>query len=129
MKVVASAAAIVFLLVGISLQAQEQISLTDFESSSLEGELKIHNPETNDIAVLKENILLQNERINILTESVITSNTEAEICRQEFNNIQVLNSLNLKKMTLIMKLEDGILEPTIKISSKMAMFHHIQLYI
>jgi hypothetical protein len=93
MKVVASAAAIVFLLVGLGLQAQEKVSLTDFESSSLEGDFINPNPETNDIAVLKENILLQNERIKVLTDSLISSNNEAEICRQELNNIQLLNSL------------------------------------
>lgn len=96
MKVVASAAAILFLLVGSRLQAQEKISLTDFESSSLEEDFINPNPETNDIAVLKENILLQNERIKVLTDSIISSNSEAEICRQELNNIQTLNALNLK---------------------------------
>ena len=96
MKVVASAAAIVFLLVGLGLQAQEKISLTDFESSSLEKDFTNPNPETNDIAVLKENILLQNERIKTLTDSIIISNTEAEICKQELNNFRVLNSLSLK---------------------------------
>jgi len=102
MKVVASAAAFVFLLVGLGLQAQEKLSLTDFESSSLEGDFIYPNPETNDIAVLKESILLQNERIRVLTESIITSNNEAEICRKELNNIQVINSLNLKIKILMM---------------------------
>jgi len=96
MKVVAWAAAIVFLLVGSRLQAQEKISLTDFESSSLEEDFINPNPETNDLAVLKENILLQNERIKVLTDSIISSNSEAEICRQELNNIRALNSLNLQ---------------------------------
>ena len=96
MKVVASAAAFVFLLVGLGLQAQEKNSLTDFESSSLERDFTYPNPETNDIAVLKESILLQNERIKMLTDSIITSNNEAEICRKELNNIQFINSLNLK---------------------------------
>lgn len=97
MNVVALATAIVFLLVGSCLQAQEKISLTDFESSSLEKDFTDPNLETNDIAVLKEYIILQNQRIKTLTDSIIISNNESEICKQELKKIRTLNSLSIKK--------------------------------
>jgi len=89
MRVVAQAAALIVLLAAARLGAQDNRSLTDFESGPMGQEIAIPDPEESSSESLQERLLLARSAIKALTESLALANSEAEIFKRQSNDLQL----------------------------------------
>lgn len=89
MGAVATAATLAFLLALSGASARDDRSLTDFESGSPERGILPANPDTNDVAALKEKLLVAQATIKNLSEGIAASNMEAEIFKRQLAETQL----------------------------------------
>lgn len=89
MRVVATAASLAFLLALSGASARDDRSLTDFESGSPDQGYTFPDPGTNDVAALKEQLLVARSQIKNLSEGIATANTEAEIFKRQLSEAQL----------------------------------------
>jgi hypothetical protein len=82
MRVVATAAAFIFLFVSLGLQAQENRSLTDFESVHLNEEQLVLSLNQNNAAQIHEQLILSQAQNSALLESLALANSELEVFRR-----------------------------------------------
>ncbi len=99
MRVVATAASLAFLLALFGASARDDRSLTDFESGSPDQGYTLPDPETNDVAALKEALLLAQSQINNLSQGIATANMESEIFKRQLSEAQLrLEAIGLSTM-------------------------------
>jgi hypothetical protein len=99
MRAVATAASLAFLLVLSGAPARDDRSLTDFESGSPEEGYTIPDPETNDVAALKEQLLVARSQIKNLSEGIASANMESEIFKRQLSEAQLrLEAIGLSNM-------------------------------
>ena len=116
MGVVAMAAALIFLTAIQTLQAQEKSSLTDFESSSSHEKLTVSHEDSLDPCILQEKLVLADQKIKLLSQSLSQANIEAEILKRQnislLEKIEVLglNSASLDTKSLESKLLSSVSE-------------------
>ena len=116
MGVVAMAAALIFLTAIPTLHAQERSSLTDFESSSSHEKLTVSHEDSLDPCILQEKLVLADQKIKLLSQSLSQANIEAEILKRQnislLEKIEVLglNSLSLDTKSLESKLLSSVSE-------------------
>jgi hypothetical protein len=89
MRVVATAASLAFLLSLSGASARNDRSLTDFESGSPDLGYTLPDPATNDVAALKEQLLMARSQMKNLTEGIAAANTEAEIFKRQLSEAQL----------------------------------------
>jgi len=89
MRVVATAASLAFLLALFGASARDDRSLTDFESGSPEQGYTLPDPEANNVAALKEALLVARSQINNLSEGIATANMESEIFKRQLSEAQL----------------------------------------
>ena len=83
------AASLAFLLALSGALALDDRSLTDFESGSPDQDYILPDPDTNDIAALKEKLLVARATIQNLSEGIAASNMEAEIFKRQLSEAQL----------------------------------------
>ena len=93
MGVVAMAAALIFLTAIQTLQAQEKSSLTDFESSSSHVKHPVSHEDILDPCVLRERLVLADQKNKLLSQSLSQANIEAEILKRQ--NISLLEKVEV----------------------------------
>jgi hypothetical protein len=99
MRVVATAASLAFLLVLSGASARDDRSLTDFESGSPDQGYHLPDPETNDVAALKEKLLVARSQNKNLSEGIAAANMESEIFKRQFSEAQLrLEAIGLSNM-------------------------------
>jgi len=99
MRVVATAASLAFLLSLSGASARNDRSLTDFESGSPEQGYTLPDPEANNVAALKEALLVAQSQINNLSEGIATANMESEIFKRQLSEAQLrLEAIGLSNM-------------------------------
>jgi hypothetical protein len=99
MRVVATAASLAFLLALFGASARDDRSLTDFESGSPEQGYTLPDPEANNVAALKEALLVAQSQINNLSEGIATANIESEIFKRQLSEAQLrLEAIGLSNM-------------------------------
>jgi hypothetical protein len=99
MRVVATAASLAFLLALFGASARDDRSLTDFESGSPEQGYTLPDPEANNVAALKEALLVAQSQINNLSEGIATANMESEIFKRQLSEAQLrLEAIGLSNM-------------------------------
>lgn len=89
MRVVATAAALIVLLEISGSSAQDNRSLTDFESGPMGQEISVPVPEDSGTAGLDERLVLARASIKALTESLALANNEAEIFKRQSADLQL----------------------------------------
>jgi hypothetical protein len=89
MKVVATAAAFIVLPGIFGLSAQDNRSLTDFESVRRGQEISVPAPEETDHGSLEEKLVLARSSIKALTESLAMANNEAEVFKRQSAELQL----------------------------------------
>lgn len=89
MRVVATAASLAFLLALSGASARDDRSLTDFESGSPDQGYTLPDPGTNDVAALKEQLLVARSQIKNLSEGIATANMESEIFKRQLSEAQL----------------------------------------
>ncbi|MFM8364489.1 MAG: hypothetical protein ACKOAS_04985 [Verrucomicrobiota bacterium] len=89
MRAVATAASLAFLLALSGASARDEGSLTDFEPGSPGREKTLPEPETNDVAALKEKLLVAQATIKNLSEGIAAANMEAEIFKRQLAETQL----------------------------------------
>lgn len=116
MGVVAMAAALIFLTAISRLHAQEKSSLTDFESSSSHEKLNVSHDDSLDPCILQEKLVLADQKIRLLSQSLSQANIESEILKRQnislLEKIEVLglNSVSLDPKSLESKLLSSVSE-------------------
>ncbi|PAW82508.1 MAG: hypothetical protein B9S31_00145 [Spartobacteria bacterium Tous-C9RFEB] len=116
MGVVAMAAALIFLTAIPTLHAQERSSLTDFESSSSHEKLSVSHDDSLDPCILQEKLVLADQKIKLLSQSLSQANIEAEILKRQnislLEKVEVLglNSVSLDPKSLESKLLSSVSE-------------------
>jgi hypothetical protein len=96
MRVVATAASLVFLLALSGASARDDRSLTDFESGNLDQEYTFPDSDTDNVAALKEKLLLARTQNKNLSEGIASANTEAEIFKRQLSEAKLrLEALGL----------------------------------
>lgn len=85
MRVVATAAALIILPLLIQAPAEDDRSLTDFESRIGYSVAKASESDSNTIGALKENIFLAETTISALTATVAEMGNSAEVSRRELD--------------------------------------------
>jgi len=99
MRVVATAASLAFLLVLSGASARDDRSLTDFESGSPDQGYQLPDPETNDVASLKEKLLVARSQNKNLSEGIAAANMESEIFKRQLSEAQLrLEAIGLSNM-------------------------------
>jgi hypothetical protein len=99
MRVVATAASLAFLLALSGASAQDDRSLTDFESGSPDQDYILPDPDTNDVAALKEKLLVARATIKNLSVGIAASNMESEIFKRQLAEAQLrLEAIGLSNM-------------------------------
>jgi len=88
MRVVAKAAALIILPLLIQAKAQDDRSLTDFESRIGNLETQVSDSDSNAIGALKEKILLAETTISALTATVAEMGNSAETSRRELEEVK-----------------------------------------
>lgn len=88
MRVVAKAAALIILPLLIQAKAQDDRSLTDFESRIGNPETQVSESDSNTIGALKEKLLLAETTISALTATVAEMGNSAETSRRELSELQ-----------------------------------------
>ena len=100
MRAVATAATLAFLLALSGASARDDRSLTDFESGSPDEGYSLPDPETHDVAALKEQLLLARSQIKNLTEGIAAANNEAEIFKRQLAESQLrLEAISLSNIS------------------------------
>lgn len=89
MKVVATAAAFIVLPGIFGSMAQDNRSLTDFESVPLGQEIEIPAPDEVGHGSLEEKLVLARASIKALTESLAMANNEAEVFKRQSSDLQL----------------------------------------
>jgi hypothetical protein len=89
MRAVAAAATLASLLLLSGASARDEGSLTDFEPGSPGREEILSEPETNDVAALKEKLLVAQATIKNLSEGIAAANMEAEIFKRQLAETQL----------------------------------------
>lgn len=82
MRVVATAAALLFLLVSSTVSARNESSLTDFESGTPGAGASATEPEMTDFAALREKLILSEATIRNLSDALAAANMELEIFKR-----------------------------------------------
>lgn len=96
MRVVATAAALLFLPFALTVSARNESSLTDFESSTPGSEALAEEPEQNGIAALREKLILSQASIRNLSDALAAANMELEIFKRHLAEANVrLEALGL----------------------------------
>lgn len=99
MRAVATAASLAFLLALSGASARDDRSLTDFESGSPEEGYTIPDPETNDVAALKEQLVVARSQIKNLSKGIASANMESEIFKRQLSEAQLrLEAIGLSNM-------------------------------
>jgi hypothetical protein len=88
MRVVAKAAALIILPLLIQAKAQDDRSLTDFESRIGIPETRVSESDSNTIGALKEKLLLAETTISALTATVAEMGNSAETSRRELEEVK-----------------------------------------
>ena len=88
MRVVATAAALSILPLLIQAKAQDDRSLTDFESRIGSPETQVSDSDSNTIGALKEKLLLAETTISALTATVAEMGNSAEVSRRELEEVK-----------------------------------------
>lgn len=86
MRVVATAAALIILPTLSIARAQDERSLTDFESRIGNAEAQVSASDSNTIGALREKLLLAETTINALTATVAEMGNSAEASRRELED-------------------------------------------
>jgi hypothetical protein len=86
MRVVATAAALIILPTLSIAKAQDERSLTDFESRIGNAKTQVSASDSNTIGALKEKLLLAETTINALTATVAEMGNSAEASRRELED-------------------------------------------
>lgn len=86
MRVVATAAALIILPTLSIAKAQDERSLTDFESRIGNAEAQVSASDSNTIGALREKLLLAETTINALTATVAEMGNSAEASRRELED-------------------------------------------
>ena len=86
MRVVATAAALIILPTLSIAKAQDERSLTDFESRIGNAEAQVSASDSNTIGALREKLLLAETTINALTATVADMGNSAEASRRELED-------------------------------------------
>lgn len=99
MRVVATAASLMFLLLFSGASARGNRSLTDFESGSPVGDEVTPETKNVDVLALKENLLLSQSQIKSLTEGIAAANMESEIFKRQLTEANLrLEAVGLSSM-------------------------------
>ncbi|MEI8285575.1 MAG: hypothetical protein WCG52_11375 [bacterium] len=99
MRVVATAAALTILTMLFGARAQGNRSLTDFESRKTDLEDTSSESEMNDVAALKEKLLLAQSTINALTDTAASLGSKSEVIHRELEEARLrLEAIGLKDM-------------------------------
>lgn len=88
MRVVATAAALIILPLLLKAKAQDDRSLTDFESRIGNSEAQVLESDSNTIGALREKLLLAETTICALTATVAEMGNSAEASRRELEDVQ-----------------------------------------
>jgi len=110
MRVVATAAAFIFLFVSLGLQAQENRSLTDFESVHLNEEQLVLSLNQNNAAQIHEQLILSQAQNSALLESLALANSELEVFRRIIGENSLSNADKFPANSLETKLLQSIRE-------------------
>ena len=110
MRVVATAAAFIFLFVSLGLQAQENRSLTDFESVHLNEEQLVLSLNQNNAAQIHEHLILSQAQNSALLESLALANSELEVFRRIIGENNLSNADKFPSNSLESKLLQSIRE-------------------
>ena len=110
MRVVATAAAFIFLFVNLGLQAQENRSLTDFESVHLNEEQLVLSLNQNNAAQIHEHLILSQAQNSALLESLALANSELEVFRRIIRENNLSNADKFPSNSLESKLLQSIRE-------------------
>jgi len=110
MRVVATAAAFIFLFVSLGLQAQENRSLTDFESVHLNEEQLVLSLNQNNAAQIHEQLILSQAQNSALLESLALANSELEVFRRIIGENNLSNADKFPSNSLESKLLQSIRE-------------------
>lgn len=89
MRVVATAAAFIVLPGILGSPAQDNRSLTDFESGPRGQEIEIPAPDDSGADSLEEKLILARAAIKSLTESLAVSNSEGEVFKRQAADLQL----------------------------------------
>ena len=96
MRVVATAAALMFLLHINPVSARNESSLTDFESGTPGAGTNVSEPEPNTIASLREKLLLSEATTRNLSEGLAAANMELEVFKRHLTEANLrLEALGL----------------------------------
>ena len=110
MRVVATAAAFIFLFVSLGLQAQENRSLTDFESVHLNEEQLVLSLNQNNAAQIHEQLILSQAQNSALLESLALANSELEVFRRIIGENSFSNADKFPANSLESKLLQSVRE-------------------
>ncbi len=100
MRIVATAAALLFLLDTGRLLARNESSLTDFESGTSGAAANATDPDQISFAQLKEKIILNEATIRNLTDALAAANMELEIFKRHLADANIrLEGLGLANNT------------------------------
>jgi hypothetical protein len=110
MSVVATAAAFIFLFVSLGLQAQENRSLTDFESVHLNEEQLVLSLNQNNSAQIHEQLILSQAQNSALLESLALANSELEVFRRIIGENSLSNADKFPANSLESKLLQSVRE-------------------
>jgi hypothetical protein len=89
MKRVAAAACFLSLLQAEAPAESGRRSLTDFEPGAPGAGVEIPGPDTNDVAELKERLVLSQAAIRNLSESLAVSNMQGEVFKRQLQEFQL----------------------------------------
>ena len=96
MRVVATAAALMFLLHINPVSARNESSLTDFESGTTGAGTNVSEPEPNTIASLREKLILSEATTRNLSEALAAANMELEVFKRHLTEANLrLEALGL----------------------------------
>lgn len=100
MRVVATAAALLFLPVSELVAARNESSLTDFESGTSGAAASATEPDSNDIAALREKLILSEATTRNLGDALASANMELEIFKRHLAEAHLrLEALGLSEDT------------------------------
>jgi len=101
MRVVATAAALIILPTLSTAKAQDERSLTDFESRIGNAKTQVSVSDSNTIGALREKLLLAETTISALTATVAEMGNSAEASRRELEDanlrLEALAAIEKKK--------------------------------
>lgn len=112
MRVVATAAALIILPTLSIARAQDERSLTDFESRIGNAEAQVSASDSNTIGALREKLLLAETTINALTATVAEMGNSAEASRRELEdaNLRLEALAAIEKDSKAEALEERLLQ-------------------